>query len=271
MKLDTTQLIFYILGFLAFLYLALPHIVESYESYARPWDTAEDKITVKTVDDGLEHMTNRDVDVKQTHFKQSPDMWELFEAASEPAKATLVLPSEPKKILPGVPTPSKPVPIGPSNKKEVEPPIDRDEYSKPLDSGSRTLDPEVQKPSQPEPESKPKPKTEEKRRKVMKQSVREVSSLPKESPKKSKEGIWGPKAPELDKSQPRPKDSSDSSKTGSGVYPDIYGPEQLNIPGSGEQDSSDPSYYDYVPAAEFPSGPLFPSPYLNDFSKILKT
>jgi len=120
MKLDTTQLIFYILGFLAFLYLALPHIVESYESYARPWDTAEDKITVKTVDDGLEHMTNRDVDVKQTHFKQSPDMWELFEAASEPAKATLVLPSEPKKILPGVPTPSKPVPIGPSNKKEVE-------------------------------------------------------------------------------------------------------------------------------------------------------
>jgi hypothetical protein len=265
MKLDRTQLIFYVLGFLALVYLVLPHIVEGYESYARPWDTAEDKITEKTVDDGLEHMTNRDVDVKQTHYSQKPDMWELFQAASEPKKTTLVLPSEPTKTLPGVPTPSKSEPIGPSNKKEVEPPIDRDEYNTPTDSATRTLDPEVQKPSG-VPEHKDKKK--EPRRKIMKQSVQEV---PTYAPKKSKEGIWGPRAPELDKSQPRPKDSGDSSKTGSGVYPDIYGPEQLKVPGGGEEDSSNPSFYDYVPAAEFPAGPLFPSPYLNDFSKILKT
>ena len=104
------EILFYALGFLALLYLVLPHLVEGYVSYARPWDTSEDKITEKTVNDGLEHMTNAAVDVKQTHFKQKPDMWELFQAASEPTKTTLVLPSEPKKILPGVPTPSVSLP-----------------------------------------------------------------------------------------------------------------------------------------------------------------
>lgn len=84
--------------------------------------------------------------------------------------------------------------------------------------------------------------------------------------------IRGPLVPALDPNAPSPTDSS--SKNGNGVYPDIYGPEELKKPGGrdhGGGDSSDPPPYDFVPAAEFPAGPSEPAPFLNDFSKILKT
>jgi hypothetical protein len=87
------------------------------------------------------------------------------------------------------------------------------------------------------------------------------------------EKIYGPRAPKLDPNQPDP--SGGSGKNGSGVYPDIYGPDSLLPPGHKDkgihgESSSDPPPYDYVPAAEFPAGPAEAAPYLNDFSKILK-
>ena len=84
--------------------------------------------------------------------------------------------------------------------------------------------------------------------------------------------IQGPRAPKLDPNQPDP--SGGGGKNGSGVYPDIYGPDSLLPPGHKDinihgESSSDPPPYDYVPAAEFPAGPAEPAPYLNDFSTIL--
>jgi hypothetical protein len=92
----------------------------------------------------------------------------------------------------------------------------------------------------------------------------------KKAPKKGT-SVEGPGVPPLDPNEPDPTDSE--SKNSKSVYPDIYGPESLKAPGHMSQggDSSDPPPYDYVPAAEFPAGPAEPAPYLNDFSKILKT
>jgi hypothetical protein len=86
--------------------------------------------------------------------------------------------------------------------------------------------------------------------------------------------IQGPRAPQLDPNQPDPSDGG-GGKNGSGVYPDIYGPDSLLPPGHKDihlqgESTSDPPPYDYVPAAEFPAGPAEPAPYLNDFSTILK-
>jgi hypothetical protein len=100
---------------------------------------------------------------------------------------------------------------------------------------------------------------------------------PKHPVKVDGQAIYGPTAPKLDPHAPEPG-SGGGGKNGSGVYPDIYGPESITAPGQGGTlpgqgeggDSSNPPPYDYVPAAEFPAGPLQPEPYLNDFSKILK-
>ena len=97
---------------------------------------------------------------------------------------------------------------------------------------------------------------------------------PKHPVKVDGQAIYGPTAPKLDPNAPEPG-SGGGGKNGSGVYPDIYGPEALTPPGHSDitgqgGDSSNPPPYDYVPAAEFPAGPLQPEPYLNDFSKILK-
>lgn len=90
-----------------------------------------------------------------------------------------------------------------------------------------------------------------------------------------KKEIRGPTTPEKPKEDPDP-DSPDSKPKvpTSGVYPDIYGPEILLVPGHkdhGSHDSHNPEPYDFVPAAEFPAGPNAPSPFLTDFSKLLKT
>jgi hypothetical protein len=82
--------------------------------------------------------------------------------------------------------------------------------------------------------------------------------------------IIGPEVPEIDLNQPQPV-SDGTSKNGTGVYPDIYGPEMLKEPGHKDSRSIlTEDKYDIRPASEFPAGPEEPQPYLNDFSKILK-
>ena len=99
---------------------------------------------------------------------------------------------------------------------------------------------------------------------------------PEKQKKQSENEIMGPKAQPIDPNEPKPSDGG-NGKNGSGVYPEIYGPDFTGAPGhkdttikgqGGESDS--PPDYDYVPAAEFPAGPSQPEPYLNDFSNILK-
>ena len=107
-------------------------------------------------------------------------------------------------------------------------------------------------------------------RKVLKQNP-PIHHAPRQERDYSNKGIWGPRAPPLDRSQPMPGSNDSKSRHRSGVYPEIYGPDSIDVPGSGDQDSSNPPPFDFLPAPEFPAGPLFPSPYLNDFSKILKT
>lgn len=263
----------YILAFLAALYLASPHIYECYQAYARPWDTNENKVTEKTVDDEeIEHMTNSDVAKKlDFHADKDNQLWHMFSETEVKPKAILPgapTPSGSKTILPGVPTP------GPSNKHEVEPAIEKPPETlmeaKEERANLRIMDKEVQKPmTSPKP-----PKKSEPPRKVMKVSAPEpttkpVLHRPSEKPLDGKE-IWGPLAPKFDPNQPSPSDSG-NGKHGSGVYPHIYGPDTLEAPGSKDKGDIDIPDYDYVPAAEFPAGPLQPSPYLNDFSKILKT
>lgn len=247
----------YILAFLALLYLSVPHVVECYVAYARPWNTHEE-------------MTNADVAAKQAHHEDKENtVWEMFTATEVKTDKDLstilpgetVNPSGAKTILPGVPTPDVP-----SSNKEVEPAIDKTSYSKPEEVNKRAMDTGVQKPvSAPPPPKKP-----------LSHRVSKPASTPHPVPKQkdgkqSGEEIWGPRAPKLDPNQPRPSDSG-NGKHG-GVYPHIYGPDSLDPPGSkdGGGDSSNPPPFDYLPAAEFPAGPLQPSPYLNDFSKMLKT
>jgi hypothetical protein len=91
----------------------------------------------------------------------------------------------------------------------------------------------------------------------------------KEKPKDLE--IKGPTTTE--KGNPDPDSGGDSKSKGpkTGVYPDIYGPEVLVAPGHKDQSSDNPEPYDFLPAAEFPAGPNAPSPFLTDFSKLLKT
>jgi hypothetical protein len=233
------QAIPYILGLLALIYLTLPHIYECYVSYSRPWNTREE-------------MTNADIISKQEFHADKPTVWEMFD-------------DEVKTNTPDVPS----GPIGPSNKKELEPAIDRTPYLKPEETekpkeipkeeraSKQIMDPAVQKPNAPA--------------KVLKVTPLKPTQVPTKSIDTSGREIRGPKAPMIDYNEPKPTDSNNNSKN-SGVYPHIYGPEMLEVPGNADGgDSSNPPAFDYVPAAEFPAGPFQPSPYLNDFSKMLKT
>jgi len=245
----------YILAFLALLYLSLPHVIECYVAYARPWNTREE-------------MTNADVAAKQAHHEDKGNtVWEMFTETEVKTDSTLAA------ILPGE-TVKPASPIGPSNAHEVEPAIDKTPYLKPEEdvptaekANKRAMDTGVQKPvSAPHPAPK----------KPVSHRVSKPPSRPHPVPKhkdveQSGEEIWGPRAPKLDPNQPRPSDSG-NGKHG-GVYPHIYGPDSLDPPGGKDAggDSSNPPPFDFLPAAEFPAGPLQPSPYLNDFSKMLKT
>ena len=255
----------YLLAFLALLYLASPHVYECYQAYARPWETNENKVTEKTVnDEGIEHMTNADVAKKlDFHADKDNQVWHMFSETEVKPKTILPgvpTPSGSKTILPGVPTPAT------SNKHEVEPASEPKQER----ANIRIMDKEVQKPvASPRPppsrKSEPPPKAP-----LSHPTPKPAPHHPPEQPLEGKE-IWGPLAPKLDPNQPSPSDSG-NGKHGSGVYPHIYGPDLLDAPGSKDkEDKIDIPEYDYVPAAEFPAGPLQPSPYLNDFSKILKT
>ena len=88
--------------------------------------------------------------------------------------------------------------------------------------------------------------------------------------------VYGPKVqPPVD-----PAPTKSSNDNGTGIYPDIYGPDIAGVPGT-QHKSKDPGthydpkstsdVYDYNPTLlkAFPvSGP--PQPYLNDFSKMMK-
>lgn len=67
--------------------------------------------------------------------------------------------------------------------------------------------------------------------------------------------------------QHNPEPSDDPKKSPN--YPDIYGPDILLEPG--HKDNGLPGSYDFLPANEFPAGPKAPSPFLTDFSKILRS
>jgi hypothetical protein len=77
---------------------------------------------------------------------------------------------------------------------------------------------------------------------------------------------------DLSEEDKQPKATHSSSKTKAEDYPQVYGPDVKTVPGHKDQhqDSSRPEPYDFVPAAEFPKGPVAPSPFLTDFSKIMK-
>jgi len=260
----------YILAFLALIYLALPHVVECYESYARPWNSREE-------------MTNADVAAKQEHHEDKDNtVWEMFTETQVKNDKTLstilpgetVKPSVSKSILPGVPTPKMILPG--MTKHEVEPAIEKPPETlmeaKEDRANKRLMDVEVQKPvSAPAPAPK-KPLPVPKVTKVSRPTPRSISPPKQRDKEQHGQQIWGPRAPKLDPNQPRPSDSG-NGKHGKGVYPNIYGPDSLDAPGSKDMggDSSNPPPFDFIPAAEFPAGPLQPSPYLNDFSKILKT
>lgn len=86
--------------------------------------------------------------------------------------------------------------------------------------------------------------------------------------------IYGPKA---DKPPAPTKTDGTSKNGGSGVYPEIYGPEYQGVPGmkqtSSKHSSDDTSddTYDYNPDLQkaFPTeGP--PQPFLTDFSRFQK-
>jgi hypothetical protein len=267
----------YILAFLALLYLAWPHIYEGYVSYSRPWDTEQ------------EHMTNADLEQKLEYNAATGDKnWEQFTEKEVPTDAVLaeILPGETFKP-PAKPTPATLVPpskstpaavIPPSNKHEVEPAIEKPPETIMNEKVNvRMMDPEVQKPlKSSKPPKEAEPVTRPPPPKVLKQTVQQKPELASNKTHKympqTGQPIWGPKAPEIDPNQPRPSDSG-NGKHKSGIYPNIYGPDSLEAPGSKDMggDSSNPPPADYVPAAEFPAGPLYPSPYLNDFSKMLKT
>jgi len=114
--------------------------------------------------------------------------------------------------------------------------------------------------------------------KTVKHTETDTPIRPANTSKKIKEQkIIGPRAQPVDPNDPSGSGGSNGKKpSSSGVYPEIYGGEYNPVPGhrdskgEGEpEDSSNPPPYDYVPAAEFPAGPVSPMPYLNDFSKIL--
>jgi hypothetical protein len=77
--------------------------------------------------------------------------------------------------------------------------------------------------------------------------------------------LRGPTIPKEEKKNEKeePLPENQGGKNASS-YPKIYGPELLLKPGHSS------STYDFIPAPEFPIGPEVPSPFLTDFSKIMK-
>ena len=90
--------------------------------------------------------------------------------------------------------------------------------------------------------------------------------------------LRGPTIPKEEKKNEKeePLPENQGGKNASS-YPKIYGPELLLKPGHNPNkqeislsSSSSSSTYDFIPAPEFPIGPEVPSPFLTDFSKIMK-
>jgi hypothetical protein len=189
-------------------------------------------------------MTNADIAEKQSTFK----VWEMFNETEVKPPALSGATVEPAQS--STPTAK---PVGPhKTEPAAEKPTEEDMKKKKEDTQNRNIDHRIQKPFKPEHHGKGNKHRVEQYR---------------PEPNHGKE-IMGPKAPKLDPNQPVPGGGSGKDHR-SGVYPNIYGPESRDPPGRREYDNN------YIPAAEFPAnpfpaGPEYPSPYLNDFSRILK-
>jgi len=74
--------------------------------------------------------------------------------------------------------------------------------------------------------------------------------------------IMGPRIPTEDEKEVEAAKNKDSADTSS-VYPEIYGPESLHVPGKAAEFHSNVSF-------EFPKGPEQPQPFLANFSNFQK-
>jgi hypothetical protein len=104
-------------------------------------------------------------------------------------------------------------------------------------------------------------------------SVHKKKDVKNEKP--SERQLRGPQISDKDAQEQKDKDKPQPLSSKAPNYPDVYGPEILKVPGHkdsgvpGSHESHKPEPYDFIPAAEFPKGPIAPSPFLTDFSKIM--
>ena len=92
-----------------------------------------------------------------------------------------------------------------------------------------------------------------------------------EQPKKELDRqVKGPKVPPVAVDTSKDPKGIENSRLSGYDYPELYGPQDL-VTDFNKDKEFEQAHYDYMPAAEFHAGPISPLPYLNDFSKILKT
>jgi hypothetical protein len=102
------------------------------------------------------------------------------------------------------------------------------------------------------------------------------SDQPKEAP------IYGPRVPKLEHPDPNP---AETSETGAGLYPQIYGPDVPMVPGNKKTSKTGTGAIGGSQASDVVNSPVHefnpdlkrsfptngePEPYLNDFSRIQK-
>jgi len=92
------------------------------------------------------------------------------------------------------------------------------------------------------------------------------ASKPKTWNKKEEESpdprLMGPRIPSEEEKEVEAAKKKDQADTSS-VYPQVYGPETIGVPGKSAEFESSTNY-------EFPKGPEHPQPFLANFSKIQK-
>jgi hypothetical protein len=94
-------------------------------------------------------------------------------------------------------------------------------------------------------------------------------NMTKKSVPDANKQIMGPLVPPK-QDEPQPTHDSKTSN-GSAVYPEIYGPESLKAPGEKEKEKDSIfTQATYTGFSEFPKGPVNPSPFLSNFSKLHK-
>ncbi len=84
----------------------------------------------------------------------------------------------------------------------------------------------------------------------------------KEEAEPNEARLMGPRIPSEEEKEVEAAKKKDAADT-SAVYPQVYGPESLAVPGKSAEFQSNTNY-------EFPKGPEYPQPFLADFSKFQK-